>query len=46
MSYLLDTNVLSELFRPVPDSNVLEWFKKIPEDFLFISALTIGEIRK
>jgi len=46
VSYLLDTNVLSELVRPQPDAAVLTWFGDVPDDCLYISVLTIGEIRK
>jgi predicted nucleic acid-binding protein len=46
MSYLLDTNVVSELLRPVPDKNVVEWFGVIPNESLFLSVLTLGEIRR
>ena len=46
MSYLLDTNVISELVRPKPDENVLAWFGNMPDDALYLSALTLGEIRK
>lgn len=46
MSYLLDTNVISELIRPKPNNNVLNWFENIPDDALHISVLTLGEIRK
>lgn len=46
MSYLLDTNVVSELLRPTPDKNVIEWFRVIPNESLFLSSLTLGEIRR
>lgn len=46
MSYLLDTNVISELVRPKPAKVVLEWFENIPSEALHISVLTLGEIRK
>lgn len=46
MSYLIDTNVISELVRPKPDVAVLDWFATTPDDALFLSALTLGEIRK
>ncbi|MDO8412182.1 MAG: type II toxin-antitoxin system VapC family toxin [Gallionellaceae bacterium] len=46
MSYLLDTNVISELVRPKPAKAVLAWFENIPSEALHISALTLGEIRK
>ena len=46
MSYLIDTNVISELVRPKPDAAVLDWFSRTPDEALFLSALTLGEIRK
>lgn len=46
MSYLLDTNVISELVRPKPHKNVLAWFGYMPDDALYLSVLTLGEIRK
>lgn len=46
MSYLLDTNVISELVRPKPNKKVLAWFKNIPNDALHLSVLSLGEIRK
>ena len=46
MSYLLDTNVISELVRKRPSTRVVRWFKTIPDGALHLSALTIGEIRK
>ena len=46
MSYLLDTNVLSELVRAKPNEAVLAWFSEVPDESLYISVLTIGEIRK
>lgn len=46
MSYLLDTNILSELVRQKPNETVLNWFKNVANDRLYISVLTLGEIRK
>jgi predicted nucleic acid-binding protein len=46
VSYLLDTNVISELVKPKPDKNVLKWFSDVPDDALYLSVLTLGEIRK
>ena len=43
--YLLDTNVVSELRRPQPDTAVLRWIAEVPSDQLFLSAVTVGEIR-
>lgn len=46
MSYLLDTNVLSELRRKAPDRHVVEWVEARPPSTLYLSVLTLGEIRK
>ena len=46
MSFLIDTNVLSESARPRPDPAVLDWFTGVPDDDLYVSVLTLGEIRK
>lgn len=46
MGYLLDTNVLSELRRKQPDPRVLQWFAQRPAGTLYLSVLTLGEIRK
>lgn len=46
MSYLVDTNVISELRRKRPDPNVADWFTKRSASSLFLSVLTLGEIRK
>ena len=46
MSYLLDTNVVSELVRPKSDPGVLDWFDRTPDDALHLSVLSLGEIRK
>ncbi len=45
MSYLLDTNVLSETVRPAPSPNVERWFKAADERDLFMSVVTLAEIR-
>lgn len=46
MSYLIDTNVLSELRRKTPDPDVVAWFSQRPSTTLYLSVLTLGEIRK
>jgi predicted nucleic acid-binding protein len=46
MSYLLDTNVISELVKPKPNIQVLAWFETIPNDEFYLSVLTLGKIRK
>lgn len=42
---LLDTNVLSELMRPAPDPHVIRWLDAQPEWEVWISAITVAEIR-
>lgn len=42
---LLDTNVLSELMRPNPNGDVVQWIDALPDDDVWISAVTVGEIR-
>lgn len=46
MSYLVDTNVLSELRRKTPDPAVARWFADRPASTLYLSVLTLGELRK
>lgn len=46
MSYLVDTNVLSELRRREPNPHVVEWFSQRPSTTLWLSVLTLTEIRK
>ncbi len=46
MSYLIDTNVISELVRKKPEGKVVRWFSDVPDDALFLSVLTLGELRK
>ncbi|WP_369601101.1 type II toxin-antitoxin system VapC family toxin [Hahella sp. SMD15-11] len=46
MSYLIDTNVLSELRRKEPNPGVVAWFEERPATILYVSVLTLGEIRK
>jgi toxin FitB len=44
--YLLDTNVVSEVRRPAPSPAVMRWFAARDESVLFLSVITLGEIRK
>jgi toxin FitB len=41
---VLDTNVLSEAFRPSPEPCVLEWLAKQPRTSLFTTTVTQGEV--
>jgi predicted nucleic acid-binding protein len=42
---LLDTNVVSEPLRPAPDARVIEWIDAQPLETLFLSAITVAELR-
>lgn len=46
MSYLADTNAVSEFKKKTPNQNVLDWFAAQTEESLFLSVITIGEIEK
>ena len=46
MKYLLDTCVISELVRQRPNVRVVEWLQQQDPDSLYISFLTVGEIKK
>ncbi len=45
MTYLLDTNILSETIRPKPSPGVELWFASVDENDLFMSVVTLAEIR-
>src|SRR5437899_3061245 len=44
--FLLDTKCISELVRPKPEPRVMEWMEAADEAMLYLSVLTVGEIRK
>ncbi len=44
--FLLDTNVISEIIKPRPAQKVIEWLDSTDEELIFLSVLTIGELRK
>ncbi|RWA98197.1 type II toxin-antitoxin system VapC family toxin [Mesorhizobium sp.] len=46
MKYLLDTNVLKEIGRPVPHENVAAWLDTIDDTELAISVISVREISK
>ncbi len=46
MNYLLDTCVISELVKPSPNEIVIDWLNSTPNERLFLSVITVGEIRK
>jgi predicted nucleic acid-binding protein len=46
MNYLLDTCVISEYTRREPSLKVIHWVDDLDESNLFLSVITIGEIKK
>jgi len=44
--FLLDTNCISEAVRANPEPRVLAWIDAADESLLYLSVLTLGEIRK
>jgi toxin FitB len=45
VSFLLDTNVISEWTKPRPDRNVISWLAEVDEDRVFISVISFAEVR-
>jgi predicted nucleic acid-binding protein len=46
MNYLLDTNVISELISRQPNPKVIDWLDSLDPTAVFLSVITIGEVRK
>jgi predicted nucleic acid-binding protein len=46
VNYLIDTCVVSEFAKPKPSTRVLTWFGDVPESRVYLSVITLGEIRK
>jgi predicted nucleic acid-binding protein len=46
MRYLLDTNILSNITKPAPSEALLAWMADQTDTDLFISSLTVAEIRR
>jgi predicted nucleic acid-binding protein len=46
VSWLLDTNVLSESIRLQPDRRVMHWLDEADEDAVYLSVIVIAEIRR
>jgi toxin FitB len=44
--FLLDTNIISELVKPRPEPSVTAWIEGTDESLLYLSVLTLGEIRR
>src|SRR5574337_1884426 len=45
MSFLLDTNVVSEWVKPQPHPAVITWLDEVDEDRVFLSVVTLTELR-
>lgn len=45
MTYLLDTNILSEVRKPRPGGSVADWWESVSADDVYLSVLVVGEIR-
>ena len=46
MSFLLDTNVVSEWTKPRPNPGLMAWLSEADEDLVFLSVVTIAELRR
>lgn len=46
MTYLIDTCVMSEFVKKVPNPQVTQWFNQQSIEQLFLSSITIAEIKK
>lgn len=46
MSFLLDTNVISEGGKPRPDPRVIEWLASVDEEHVFLSIISLAELRR
>ena len=44
--YLLDTNIISNITKPAPSPPLVAWMAEQADESLFISALTVAEIRR
>jgi predicted nucleic acid-binding protein len=46
VSFLLDTNLISEWVRPRPEPRVVAWFAAVDEDQVFVSVISFAELRR
>lgn len=46
MTYLVDTNVISEGMRRIPDPDVVHWLGSVDEELIHLSVVTLGEVRR
>lgn len=45
MNFLLDTNVVSEWVKPQPNAGLMRWTDSVDEDGIFLSVITLAELR-
>jgi predicted nucleic acid-binding protein len=45
VNFLLDTNVISEGARPLPDPGVMQWLTEVDESRTYLSVITLAELR-
>jgi hypothetical protein len=45
VSFLLDTNVVSEWVKPEPDPGLIAWLASVDEERVFLSVVTLAELR-
>jgi predicted nucleic acid-binding protein len=45
VNFLLDTTVVSEWIKPAPNSGVIRWLDEVDEDRVFLSVITLAELR-
>jgi predicted nucleic acid-binding protein len=46
VSFLLDTNVVSELRKKSPDAGVVDWLNSVKSAQLYLSVLVVGELKQ
>jgi predicted nucleic acid-binding protein len=46
MRYLLDTNIISNFTKPAPSESLIAWMAEQPDEDLFVTSLTVAEIRR
>jgi predicted nucleic acid-binding protein len=45
MSFLLDTNAISEWVKPRPNAGLIRWTESVDEDRVFLSVISLAELR-
>jgi toxin FitB len=46
LSFLLDTNAVSEWVKPSPDPGLVRWLAETDEDRIYLSVITLAELRR